>query len=57
MADTNAFATDVLPNIQGISLTRLSKASGLSLSYCSKIRQGLVVPHPMHWDAFGLVRE
>jgi hypothetical protein len=24
----------------------------LSLCYCSKVRRGLVVPHPMHWAAF-----
>ena len=50
-ADVDVFRSGVLPSTQGISLRRLAKATGLSLSYCSKIRQGLVVPHPMHWEA------
>ena len=43
--------------LQGIPLSRLRKATGLSLSYCAHIRDGDAVPHAMHWDTFGSVIE
>jgi CRISPR-associated endonuclease Cas1 len=52
LTDLSAFARDILPEIQRIPLSRLVKATGLSLRYCSQVRRGEKVPHPRHWDAF-----
>ncbi len=50
--DPVTFSREILPRLQGVPLSRLVAASGLSLYYCSKVRRGLVVPHAMHWAAF-----
>jgi hypothetical protein len=49
--DLSAFQRDILPHIQEVPLSRLVKATGLSLRYCSQIRRGEKVPHPRHWEA------
>jgi CRISPR-associated endonuclease Cas1 len=48
-ADPDQFTREILPAIQAISLRRLAAATGLSLRYCSLIREGQRVPHPRHW--------
>lgn len=53
LADLSAFEREILPRIQAVPLSRLVKATGLSLRYCSQIRRGEKVPHPRHWEAFG----
>jgi hypothetical protein len=45
------FRLDILPKIQGVSLNRLSRASGLSIQYLGRIRRGIHVPHARHWEA------
>ena len=52
LVDLSAFAREILPLIQGVPLSRLVKAIGLSLRYCSQIRRGEKTPHPRHWKAF-----
>lgn len=37
--------------LQGVPLSAMMRATGLSLRYCSLIRRGLAVPHPRHWAA------
>ena len=51
--DRAEFIEKILPGLQGVPLSRMMDATGLSLRYCSKIRRGRV-PHPMHWDALRL---
>jgi len=51
-ADPEVFRREILPQLQGVSLTRLSEVSGLSVQYCGLIRRGLKVPHPRHWQRF-----
>ena len=34
-----------------ISIRELVRRTGLSLAYCRQIKRGLVVPHPMWWEA------
>lgn len=46
------FVDEILPEIQSFSLNQLSDATGLSVDYCSKIRRGIKIPHPRHWEAF-----
>jgi hypothetical protein len=49
-ADPDYFHQKILPRLQGIPLLAIRRATGLSLDYCSKIRRGLRMPHPRHWD-------
>ena len=49
--DEAEFTNDILPALQGVPLSKMMLATGLSLRYCSQIRRGRV-PHPMHWSAF-----
>ena len=49
--DLSAFEREILPVLQGVPLSRLQRASGLSLRYVSQIRRGEKRPHPKHWDA------
>lgn len=40
------FQTKILPRLREIPLRRLARETGLSISYCSMIRRGLVLPSP-----------
>ena len=46
--DEAEFVEQILPSLQGVPLSRMMKATGLSLRYCSQIRRGRV-PHARHW--------
>jgi hypothetical protein len=50
-ADPEVFRREILPQLQGVSLGVMAKATGLSEGYCSFIRRGLKVPHSRHWEA------
>jgi CRISPR-associated endonuclease Cas1 len=52
LVDLSAFQRDILPLIQDVPLSRLQRATGLSLRYVSLIRRGERKPHPRHWAAF-----
>ncbi len=41
----------VLPALREVSLTDMQQATGLANSSCSRIRRGLMAPHPRHWYA------
>lgn len=49
--DPDAFKREILPHLQGLPLSRVAKATGLTRMFCSLIRRGLYVPHPRHWAA------
>jgi hypothetical protein len=51
------FAKTILPGLQLATLQEMANATGLSLDYCSKIRRGLLIPHPRHWDGFRSISE
>ena len=51
LVDLSAFQRNILPLIENIPLSRLQRATGLSLRYVSLIRRGEKVPHPRHWQA------
>jgi hypothetical protein len=48
----SAFQRDILPLIQAVPLSRLQRATGLSIRYVSLIRRGERTPHPRHWSGF-----
>jgi len=41
----------VLPALREVSLTDMQRVTGLANSSCSRIRRGLMTPHPRHWEA------
>jgi hypothetical protein len=47
--DAAWFLREVVPKLDGYSLSQISKATGLSLAACSRIRAGTRIPHPRHW--------
>lgn len=55
LVDLSALQRDILPLIQNVPLSRLQRATGLSLRYVSLIRRGERVPHPRHWASFSAV--
>ena len=50
--DPAVFVREILPLIQPLSILMLSRATGLSRTYCQDLRSGKHVPHPRHWEAF-----
>ncbi len=48
--DEAEFTNGILPALQGVPLSKMVQATGLSLRYCSQIRRGRV-PHGRHWSA------
>lgn len=50
--DPTQWADHILPGIQHLTLSQLANATGLSKAWCSKIKRGHNVPHPMHWQNF-----
>jgi hypothetical protein len=50
LVDLSALQHEIPPLIQGVPLSRLQKATGLSLRYVSLIRRGERTPHPGHWQ-------
>lgn len=55
LLDPAWFERDVLPGLQGISLTTIAKATGMSTSSASKVRAGRRLPHPRHWEALAML--
>jgi len=51
LAEFSPSQRDILPLIRAIPLSRLQRATGLSLRYVSLIRRGERVPHPRLWQA------
>jgi hypothetical protein len=51
LTDLSAFRREILPLIENVPLSRLQRATGLSLRYLSLIRRGERTPHPRHWQA------
>jgi hypothetical protein len=50
IADRNAawFLREIVPKLDACSLSQITKATGLSLAACSRIRAGDRVLHPRH---------
>jgi hypothetical protein len=45
--DPDYFARVVRPSLAEVSIRGMQRATGLSYSYLSRIKSGMVVPHPM----------
>jgi hypothetical protein len=49
IAEPQLLASEILPLIQGLPLSDLVRATGLTHGYLSQIRSGRKVPHRRHW--------
>lgn len=54
-SEPGVFRRDILPLLQLVPLSAMMKATGLGLRYCSEIRRGLKVPHPMYRDILSVL--
>jgi hypothetical protein len=55
--DLGAYEREIAPGLNGVTAAEIAAATGLSLTYCRRLRQGQVTPHPMWWGALqALVR-
>lgn len=46
----DGYLHDVAPALEALKLADIVQATGLSKASCSRIRRGLSVPHPRHWE-------
>jgi hypothetical protein len=51
--DPEVYRRDVSPRVGQMSLKASAKATGLSVSYCARVRRGALTPHPRWWEALG----
>lgn len=57
IADREVYRTEIASGIATASVRRIAQATGLSSSAASKIRRGLLMPHPRHWDALSRIEQ
>jgi len=43
------YRVEVLPRLAAVPLSRLQEVTRLSISACSRIRSGKLMPHRRHW--------
>jgi hypothetical protein len=49
--DKETFRVEILPGLAHMTLNTIMRECGVSKIYASRIRRGLVVPHPRLWEA------
>jgi hypothetical protein len=54
--DRDRFTTEILPKLRDVSGTAMARATGLSVSYCVKIKGGERIPHPRWWASLAALR-
>jgi hypothetical protein len=47
--DRRSFDKQIRARLRNIPVKLIARATGLSRSYCARIRNGPVTPHPRHW--------
>ena len=52
--DPEAFTREILPLLEGVSLSKMKAATGLSVTMCARIRRGYV-PHARHWEGLRVI--
>ena len=50
-ADPARFQREILPSLISVPLVQLARATGLSVPYCARVRQGKAIPHARWWEA------
>jgi hypothetical protein len=46
-----SFRRTILPSLRRVTVAAIARATGMSRPYCSAVRAGRRVPHPVHWEA------
>ena len=54
-ASVAVYRREILPRLKQAPVTAIIRASGMSKAYCSAVRAGRRVPHPVHWEALKAV--
>lgn len=49
--DRSLYRSEILPMLTEVTLPEMMRATGLTSSYCWRIKRGERIPHPMHWEA------
>lgn len=49
--DLERFTREILPGLASVTVPQMMRATGLTSSYCWRIRRGERFPHPMYWEA------
>jgi len=47
--DRDAYAREIMPGLARLTLSQITRALGVSDSAASRMRRGLLTPHPRHW--------
>ncbi len=55
--DRKSFAREIVPALAPVPLSRIVQATGVSIAAASKIRRGILAPHPRHWAALTRLTE
>jgi hypothetical protein len=50
------YLRDILPGLEGVTLSRIMEACGVAKSTASAIRSGTRVPKERHWEALSRLR-
>lgn len=53
-SDPAWFLREITPRLAGLTASEISRATGLSRRYCTRIRDDQLVPHPSRWASFNL---
>ena len=51
------YLRNVAPALEALKLTDVVRVTGLSKASCSRIRRGLSVPHPRHWESLARIAQ
>jgi hypothetical protein len=49
--DPDLYRREILPRLQGVKLTDIAQAAGISKGFASNVRAGKYVPHVSTWAA------
>jgi CRISPR-associated endonuclease Cas1 len=55
--DPAQFTRDILPRLSGVTIPQMVRATGLSSTFCWRIRRGEQIPHAMYWEAFRILTQ
>jgi hypothetical protein len=49
--DAQEFRLRILPKLRAVTIPEMMRVTGLSSSYCWRIRRGERILHPMYWES------
>jgi hypothetical protein len=51
--DSDFFRREILPGLQGVRLSEIMEAAGMSKAFASQVRAGTYTPHVSTWEVLG----